>query len=306
MDVCRFHRAVPAAAAIVLAAGFPVLAGGGDTPAGLAVPQADSARVRILETRDGTVIGGRIVASGPDTVRIETPYGPLSVPAAMVRAVRDASMRKGSAWPANPNATRLFFMPTGRMLKAGESYFADYYVFFPTVTHGFTDRFTLGGGMSLIPGAGLKDQIYYVTPKVGVVSSPKFSLAAGALLAKFPDFGDDEPDSDDIEAPLLGVLYGVGTFGGEDANVTLGLGYGFVDGAFAEKPLVTLGGEKRLSRRTALVTENWIIPGADDPVVSYGLRMFGERLCLDVAFLHPLGEDFMFPGIPYVDFVVFF
>ena len=70
--------------------------------------------------------------------------------------------------------------------------------------------------------------------------------------------------------------------------------------------MLMLGGEKRLSKRTALVTENWLSPGVDQPLVSYGIRFFGEKLSVDLALITPLGADYIFPGMPYIDFVFHF
>lgn len=70
--------------------------------------------------------------------------------------------------------------------------------------------------------------------------------------------------------------------------------------------MVMFGGEKRLSRRMAVVTENWILPGVDDPLISYGIRFMGEKLSVDLALVNTLGEHAIFPGIPYINFVVKF
>ena len=101
----------------------------------------------------------------------------------------------------------------------------------------------------------------------------------------------------------MGILYSVGTFGGSDRSVTAGLGYGFVGSDLAEKPMIMIGGEGRASKQVALVTENWIFPGIDNPFISYGLRIFGEKLSVDLAFISVLGDGMFFPGIPYIDFV---
>ncbi len=63
-----------------------------------------------------------------------------------VKLVSEDRFKEGKYWFPNPNATRLFFAPTARMLKKGEGYFADYFIFFPTFTFGVTNNFTLGGG----------------------------------------------------------------------------------------------------------------------------------------------------------------
>jgi hypothetical protein len=103
----------------------------------------------------------------------------------------------------------------------------------------------------------------------------------------------------------MGVLYGVGTIGNNDRSITFGLGYGFEDEQLAEQPIYVLGGEYRFSRKMALVSENWFVSGMESPAVSYGCRFFGEKMSVDLAFITPL-KDAIFPGIPYIDFVVNF
>ena len=95
----------------------------------------------------------------------------------------------------------------------------------------------------------------------------------GALLVRIPKYEDDA-SQDDPE--VAGILYGVTTFGQPDASLTAGLGYGFVGGDLADRPMVMIGGEKRLTRRMALVTENWIFPGIDEPLISYGIRFLAN------------------------------
>lgn len=65
------------------------------------------------------------------------------------------------------------------------------------------------------------------------------------------------------------------------------------------------GGSYRIFERLSIVTENYIFPEADgDPsVISYGVRLMGERISFDLAFFRPgLGTDIGI-GIPYIDFV---
>jgi len=147
----------------------------------------------------------------------------------------------------------------------------------------------------------IDEQIFYFTPKIGLKASEKFNIAAGALIVKMPGFDEEDGDS-----PLVGILYGVGTTGTPDASFTFGLGYGFVDGEFAKKPMVVIGGEKRISRRTAFVSENWIMPGVENPIISYGLRFFGEKMSVDLALINILSDKIIFPGMPYIDFVINF
>ena len=260
----------------------------------LSIP--DSTHVQILTTRDGSTNIGRIVEITANEIQFETGFGTIAIAISRIQEIKEvpaSSIRDGQYWFPNPNATRLYFAPTARMLKQGEGYIADYWLFFPAITYGMTDHITIGAGMSLFPG---DEQMFYFTPKVGLRAAENLNLAAGALLVKLPAWDDDD-------ASTAGILYGVCTYGTSNGSITAGFGYGFVDGDVAEKPMIMIGGERRLSRRTAFVTENWIFPEVDQPIVSYGFRFFGEAISVDLALVTPLGEDATFPGIPFVDFV---
>ena len=265
---------------------------------------AESTQMQVIRLRDGSSIVGRVTEVGPDTIRFAATGGTLALTRADIIEVRDvakSSMRRGEVWPVNPNATRLFFAPTGRMLAKGEGYFNDTYLLFLSIQGGLSSRFNLGGGMSVLPLDNFADNALFITPKIGVVASPKFNLAVGALAGFVGGLvGDGENAS-------FGVLYSVGTFGSPDASITAGTGLAYAAGQFADRPVAMLGGESRLGRRVSVVTENYFIPNEEvHGVISYGLRFYGEKLSTDLAFWNTPGTRMVFPGIPYAAFSVKF
>jgi hypothetical protein len=265
---------------------------------------ADSTQVQVVRLRDGSSIVGRVTEIGPDTVRFAARAGTLSIARADIvelREVATSALRGGEVWPANPNATRLLFAPTGRMLEKGEGYFNDTYLFLVSVHGGITSRFSLGGGMSVLPLDNFTDNALYIMPKVGVYASPKLNVAVGGLAGIVGGLVDA-----DVNASF-GIVYAVGTAGSPDASVSFGTGLAYAGGQFADRPVAMIGAEKRMSRRVSFVTENYLIPNDDvNAVISYGLRFFGEKLSADLAFWNAPGNDIPFPGIPYVAFSVKF
>lgn len=248
----------------------------------------DSGFIQILNTNDGSSFVGKITAIESEEIEFTTGVGKLRIKIMNINSIKDipaTDIKDGEYWFPDPNSSRLYFAPKGNMLKKGEGYFQDIWLFFVGASYGFTDNFTIGVGTFVIPEA----DFWYFTPKFGIMSTENFHLAAGALIIKIKD----------VDA---GIIYGVGTYGSADANFTLGLGYGYAEGDLAEKPMVTFGFEKRMSRRTAFISENWIFPGIDEPLISYGVRFFSESIAVDLAFFNTL-KDFDFPGFPYVDFV---
>lgn len=148
--------------------------------------------------------------------------------------------------------------------------------------------------------------IAFLTPKFGFKVAEKFHVGGGAMLGLLP-------------GPIaLGVLYGVATYGSDEHNITGGVGYGFVDGDFTENPMITFSAMTRVSRRVALVTENWGFPLTRSEyvngvyvdkikyyvLISYGIRIMTERITFDIALINNRDIiEFIPIGIPYFDFV---
>jgi hypothetical protein len=219
-----------------------------------------------------------------------------------VRAYPATALHDGVLWPENPHATRLLFAPTAIPLRRGEGYVADFWIFFASAATGITDRFTLGAGMSLFPLDNFTDNLFYALPKYTVVSQPRLKVALGALMASVPWSSNDDGGR---RRQSLGILYGVATTGSTESNLTLGAGWGYVGGTLANKPVITVGGQHRATKRIALISENWFVPfdNGGGGFVSYGVRMLGEKIAVDLAMGSPVGADtFYFPGIPLLGF----
>lgn len=290
---------VVALAALWLPAGARAQARG-SAPDAPAAPTPVKGRVQrgsnvAVHLRDGSLVYGQLERFDADSVVVLAMTGRVAVARGSVRELRDAGAphRRSDGtteyWFPNPNASRLVFGPTGRTLAKGEGYFADYDILVGNVAVGLTDRITFGGGGLLVP----ESQLWFITPKIGIVRGEDFNLAVGALYGGWGDTGAG------------GVGYLVGTWGGADKSLTLGVGNGFSGSGPARDQVIMLGGELRTSRRISLMTENYLTTASSDAVVSYGIRILGERVSVDVAFFNSAREP-VFPGIPFLGVVVKF
>lgn len=251
----------------------------------------DSNRVEIVKIslKDGSVLIGKIISEDDNIIVVETKSGIKSeIPKVEVkkREIVTDKLVKGEVWESDPNKTRLFFSPTGRALDQGEGYFAIYELFFPFLAIGVTDNLTLSGGMSLFPGAD--SQLLYIAPKYTFLNKENMDLSLGLLYMRIPEVSEG-----------AGIVYGVGTFGGSDKALTVGLGYGFAGDDFANNPLLTLGGELRVSQHLKLISENWFFLGEDANLLSGGIRFFGEKMAGDFGFMLPLDADVFIPWLGF-------
>jgi hypothetical protein len=254
--------------------------------------QEESIQISTIYLTDGSKLVGTIISQTSDAIKFNTTAGvELTIDRSKIKKIEktEGTWHKGEFRRYDPNQTRLFFAPTARSLKAGKGYFSIYEIFFPMLSVGVADFFTLSGGMSLFPGA--EQQLLYVAPKVRFLESEKFSLAGGVLyMSAFSEVD-------------FGIFYGVTTYGTPAASVTAGLGWGFAEGETADKPFVMLGGEVQLSGSLKLITENWFPPGTDVSIFSFGLRFFGESLAGDFGLITTSEAGDGFPFLPWIGFV---
>jgi hypothetical protein len=262
------------------------------------VPVAADSTVEV-RLRDGSVLYGRIVERSESKVVLVTSGGTrIELDMIQVASIRSVTTRgpDGRYWAPDPNASRLFFTATARPLAKGEGYLSSYFIFFPMVGYGITDRITLAAGTPIIPEA--LGQLWYVAPKVTVLNHESLSVAVGALGLWAP-----------FEADLLssvGIAYAAGTYGSRDHAVTFGAGWGYIadEGTanFSSRPVFMLGGETRTAASLKLITENWftIDGGSLEGLSSFGVRFIGARLSTDLGIIKPIGIDGYLPMVNFV------
>lgn len=248
-----------------------------------------------LILRDGSRLYGDIERQDDVEVVFRTQAG-VSVTArrAEILTLRQVTGQivNGEFQRSDPNATRLFFAPTGRSLKKGQTYLGVYEFLMPFVQVGVTDRFSVGGGTPLIFGFDESERPFWITPKLQVFDSASTQIAVGAFHA----FNVDGAGGG-------GIGYVVGTRSVGTGSVTLGGGVAYgSDGG--RSGIVMVGGERQVRRNLKVMTENYIWKGGTG-VVSAGVRFFGERLSADLALAVPVGAD-GFVAFPVVNFVYVF
>lgn len=237
--------------------------------AGQEAPPPDTATVHEVRLVDGSVLYGSILGSG-DPLRIRLLSGDvLEIARARVASMAVARGRvvRGQFWREDPNATRLFFGPTARGMEKGSGYLAGYFLFMPFLGWAVTDDLILAGGTPFF--GGFDERPFWLAPKLRVLDGERVDVAVGALAFA-------------VEDESAGVLYGVSTLGTPDRAVSLGLGFGFVNGDLSGSPAVMGGVELRMSRSTKLISENYLFPGGVG-LLSIGPRFFGEKLSADLG-----------------------
>jgi hypothetical protein len=257
-----------------------------------------TAQVYKITMKDGSSIVGTITSSTVDTLVVQTGSGiVMALPRRVITGMEKlrGAFVNGEYMRVDPNGARLLFGPTARPLKGGSGYFAAYEIFFTYLSVGVGDFLSLGGGLTLFPGAS--DQIFYLAPKIAF--SSKDDMFSGAVGAFYMNVTAGSANG-------LGIFYGAGTYGTPKAGITIGVGYGYSEDEFSDNPMILIGGEVQVSNSVKLLTENWFPVGTDFSILSFGFRFFGDNLAADLGFFYPMwrgnGISEGFPLIPWLGF----
>lgn len=237
---------------------------------------ADSTVVQEIELRDGTSLIGRIVRIEGDEISVETLGGvSMTLRRADIRRVRETygEVQNGEFWHNDPSDSRLFLAPTARVSPSGTGYFGVYELVVPSFGVSIGGIGMITGGMSVVPGIDLDEQVFYIAPKLQVFDAKTVQGAVGFFWVK----------------PGTGETAGLGFAGitaGDFKNAFTGgvaVPWTSRDG-FGDEPLLMLGGETRVARDLKLITENWISPN-EGSILSFGVRIVRPRLTVEAAFV---------------------
>ena len=262
-------------ASILLAAALLPSLARSQTPPDLPPPSDTLYEIRLV---DGSLIFARITELDQERAVLTTVGGVrIELDRPQIQQLRPARGRvvDGEFWNEDPGGTRLFFTATRRSLSRGESYIGTYVVVLPFAAIGLTDRVTIAAGAPVLFG---EFEPFYLAPKLQILRRPTLQAALGTLAFLF----DDE---------LVGIAYGVSTFGNADNALSAGLGF-FCSGEDVEnEPAAMLGGEVRVSRRIKLITENYLLPEAVGMACSERVRLVGDRFSAEVGVAAGGSED---------------
>jgi preprotein translocase subunit YajC len=263
-----------------------------------------------ITLNDGSIVSGKLVSITDKEVIIQSgTIGEVRLQKENIKTMLPVSsfdQKKSGIWFTNPNPTKYLLGNSAIPLEKNTGYYQNSWIFFNSFSYAFTNNISLSGGMEIfsILAKGKGPYAFYLNPKASFKVANNFYAGGSFLYANtirsISEFGG------------LGTFNAFGTYGNKNNNITGALGWGWADGEFSSKPLITISGMTRVSKRIALVSENWIVPGIDSNssyygIFSYGIRFLGEKTAIDLAFINnrDIAKGIII-GIPWLDFVINF
>ena len=234
-----------------------------------------------VETKDDNTYQGKLLSKTAESLKMETSIGEIEIKTANIRkysALDKVKVVGGKVWYENPNATRYLFAPSAFNLKKGEGYYQNTGVFLNQVSYGFTDNFTCGLGtipLFLNPEIAKYSPIW-LTPKFNFNTKNSKIRASVGTISMFAPFADGDFSN-------VGIIYGMGTYGSRDNNVSVGLGWGYstdFSGSgsnIAKRPTINLSGMYRASKNGYIVGEFWNAKFDQDVDNSFNILILSYR-----------------------------
>ena len=259
--------------------------------------QSDLYRV---ETTDGNTFVGQLISETDEAITILTESaGEITISRKNIRKMtllENDQMREDGYWHDNPQSTRYLFAPNAIGLRKGEGYYQNTWILFNNVNYGITNNFSLGAGTVPLFLFGSSSTPCWIMPKLSIpVASDLVHLSAGALIGGV--IGEEDGSG--------GLLYGTGTVGDTNKNLTLGLGYAYGGGEISSTPVVNISGMYRTGQSIYFISENYFIPDTDaGGLVSFGVRWAPENFAVDFALLRPLEDFGGFVGLPWLGLTI--
>jgi hypothetical protein len=258
----------------------------------------DTTQLWQIELQNENTYIGKIISRDSETIVFDSQeLGIINIQVKNIKSMKEiqvSQIREGGYWFENPQSTRYFWAPTGYGLRKGEGYYQNVWVFFNQFSVGLSDNTSVGVGFVPLFLFGGGPTPVWITPKVSIPIHDRFNVGAGALLGGI--LGEDTGGP-------FGIAYGTATFGTRDQNLSLGLGYGFAGGEWANVPTVNISAMIRTGKRGYFLTENYLIDTGDDLLVLLmaGGRTVWSKVSLDYGALLPLGSDVgSFVAIPWL------
>lgn len=255
-----------------------------------------------IETLDGNVYIGKLIRQTPENITLQTAnLGLLTIKKADVKSMNPlyaAGKKKDRLQLTNRQIDRYFFQSSGYGLRKGEAYFQNNWVLLNQVNFGITNNFSLGiGGVPLFLFSGAPTPVW-ITPKISTpLIKDQLNVSAGAFIGSVIG----------VKNNVFGITYGAATMGSRDRNVTFGLGYGFANGFWANRPSFSLSGMIRVGKKNYLMTENYWIGTQDASValLSFGGRIVWPKISLDYGLIIPRASgEIPLIALPWLGIVI--
>jgi small nuclear ribonucleoprotein (snRNP)-like protein len=255
--------------------------------------QALSEDMILVETRDDNQFIGIVDDSDPNKVVVQTTtMGKVSIQRNKIRRMQPLTatvIRTDDLWESNISYYRNIMTPTAIGMRKNEGNIRNTDILFTAGTYGFSKNWSAEVGFDLTSIlTASQPNLLYCMPQYHKQMGPKTYMAFGAYIGTHSEVVViQDPNNFFPTTEKKGVTdivpFTTFTYGTTENNLTFGVGYRFMNGKLSQSPVVTVGGQYRLSRNWMLVGEvmnqkrSTGLRDPDNPEVLFPIMNFGVR-----------------------------
>ena len=259
----------------------------------------------LIVTKSGEVVKGSLQSVSDNSIELLNEQGQLEkvmredidYSKVLDQSTADMQTLENGVRIDEYNSNRYFISPSGYSIPKGKSYYENIGVFFNSFGFGVSDNFSLAVGAEILSTL-YGNPILYISPRFHVEDEKGYAWSLGGtfLTSTSSNFAG------------IAVLQTAFTIGDRNNNFTIGAGYGFTTSSFSDAIVpITISGVKRLSRKVALVTDNFIIldDEADElSVLSAGVRLYitDSGAAVNLSLWRPLSDTGSLVAFPFASF----
>jgi hypothetical protein len=255
----------------------------------------------LVETKDDNQFIGILDDSDPEKVVIQTTMmGKVSVQRNKIRRIQPLTatvIRTDALWQGNISYYRNIMTPTAMGLRKNEGNVRNTDILFTAATYGFSKHWSAEIGFDLTSVLTLSQpNLLYCMPQYHKQIGQKSYMAFGTYIGTHSETTRILDPNGFLSSEKKGVTdmvpYSTFTYGTTENNLTVGVGYRFMNGKLSQNPIVMVGGQYRLSRNWMLVGEvmnQKLSSGLRDPdnpevlfpIMNFGVRYLTRRYVFD-------------------------
>lgn len=260
-----------------------------------------------IETVDGLIIKGKIVSQTRTYLKLKTnSAGIITIEKSKIKSIENGTVSsegqeiEGNKLKEYPS--KYFLGGSAYNLNRGEAYYANTGIFFNEIIYGVTNNFSIGAGViPLFLFNGSPTPLWFKAKLSYPIVENKINISGGFIAGSI--FSRDEIE----DIGIIGAVYGIATFGSKHKNVSIGINYAFGDRELSP-PIITLNGKAKISKRTFLISDNFIYIdnsgyNRENSLISIlGARTLFKGIALDYGGIIPIGDG-LFEGLfiyPYL------
>jgi hypothetical protein len=254
-----------------------------------------------VETNDDNVYLGVLTFKDIKTLRIKTDnVGEITIKKENIKSIiiaKKENLVNGEIWPNNPNPTLYLFSQSAFGLKKGEGYYHNTWILLNQISYGFSDNLSCGFGiMPLFIFSRETSTPLWITPKYTFgKQNTKVNFSIGGIGIFVPSVNVYSNNTS------LGILYGTGTFGDINNNVSVGIGLA-LSGDALKYPAFNFSAMQRIGKRSYFITENWFstFRTSEANLISVAYRYATRNASIDFGLFRPLIDIGRIIGIPWL------